>query len=270
MDMVMEKNEKKLEGIAQTMLLTVYARAKHSMAKNHKFYDEKAIEITNKLDYDFTKASKDTMMSSGTAARTIVFDELIKDYIEKNPDAVIVNIACGLDTRFYRLDNGKITWYNLDLPETIAVRRQFLKEEGRVRQVACSALDDNWPKYITKRGKMLFIIEGLTMYFEREEVAQLLKIIRDNFDNAYVMMETTSPMWVKQEKLEKSVQATGARFKFGANTFLEMQDIAEGFHSIKDDNIIRGMIALKPILKPFKNIPIIKKVTEKILIFEKN
>lgn len=49
------------------------------------------------------------------------------------------------------------------------------------------------------RGKMLFIIEGLTMYMSSDEVKTMLGIIRDNFDNAYVCMETLCPLFVKKK-----------------------------------------------------------------------
>lgn len=67
----------------------------------------------NKIDYDFSSAEEDSTMSNGVIARTLVFDELVEDFIDRNPDCTIVNIACGLDTRFYRMDNGKLRWYNL-------------------------------------------------------------------------------------------------------------------------------------------------------------
>lgn len=102
-----EKIKPVLTGAAETMLQSFYARAKYSRTKNHKFYDAKAIELVEKIDYDFSKAEKDSTMSDGVIARTIVFDELVKDFIDKNPDCTVVNIACGLDTRFYRMDNGK-------------------------------------------------------------------------------------------------------------------------------------------------------------------
>ena len=81
-----------------------------SLKKGHKFYDAKAVELVNKIDYDFSSAEGDSTMSNGVIARTLVFDELVEDFIDRNPDCTIVNIACGLDTRFYRMDNGKLRW----------------------------------------------------------------------------------------------------------------------------------------------------------------
>ena len=113
----------KIHGVPETMMQTLFARAAHSQKKEHKFYDAKAIEIVKQLDYDFSKAEKDAAMSSGVIARTILLDQMVGAFLEEHPDATVVNIACGLDTRVYRLDNGQVRWYNLDLPEVIDIRQ---------------------------------------------------------------------------------------------------------------------------------------------------
>ena len=264
-----EKIKPVLNGTAETMLQCFYARAMHSKNPKNKFHDAKAEELVEKLDYDFSNAKKDTTMSGGIVARSVVFDELVGDFISKNPDCTVVNIACGLDTRVYRMDNGKLTWYNLDLPETIEVRDSVYQESGRISTIACSVLDPAWPEQVKVRGKMLFIIEGLTMYMSAEDVKTMLGIIRDNFDNAYVCMETLCPWFVKKEGLEKSIKATGATFTWGANCFNDLKDIADGFKKVKDDNIARGMPTLNSAYRLVTWMPVVKKFAEKILVFEK-
>lgn len=258
-----------LQGVSETMLQTLYARAAHSKQKNHKFYDAKAIELVQQLDYDFSRAEKDMVMSGGVIARTVVFDELVSAFIDRNPDCTVVNIACGLDTRAYRMDNGRITWYNLDLPEVIALRDEIFQESGRISTISASAMDEAWADAVKVRGKMLFILEGLTMYLSRDEVGQILRIIRDRFDSAYVLMECISPIWVSRQGVEKSIQDTGAKFKWGANSFAELGGLASGFRKVKDDNILRGMEAVAPVYRLFDWLPIVKRITQKILIFEK-
>jgi O-methyltransferase involved in polyketide biosynthesis len=265
-----EKVKPILNGTAETMLQSFYARAQYSKKKNHKIYDAKAVEIVERIDYDFTSAGKDTTMSGGVIARTIVFDELVKKFIDDNPDCVVVNIACGLDTRFYRMDNGRITWYNLDLPETIEVRDQIFEPVERVSNIGCSVLDSQWTEQIKVRGKMLFIIEGLSMYLTTEENKKMLNNIRDNFDNACVLMECLAKKWVHKERVEQSIEKTGAAFQFGADCFEDLGDAAKGFQKVKDDNIIRGMTCMFPVLLPFAGLPFLKKATQKILIFEKS
>lgn len=265
----MEKIKPVLNGAAETMLQSFYARAMYSKNPRHRFHDEKAEEIVDKLDYDFGQASHDAAMSGGVIARTVVFDELVSDFIAKNPNCTVVNIACGLDTRFYRMDNGTITWYNLDLPETIEVRDSVYHESGRVSTIGCSAFDPAWVDRVNARGKMLFIIEGLTMYLSAEQVGAMLGIIRDNFDNAYVLMECLCPKFVGKEKVEKSIQSTGAQFSWGANSFDDLGTLAKGFRKVKDDNILRGMHILHPAYRLITWLPIMKQITQKILIFEK-
>lgn len=258
-----------LYGTAETMLQSFYARAQYSKSRRHRFYDAKAVELVEKLDYDFSKASGDSVMSAGVIARTLVFDELVKGFIDRNPDCTVVNIACGLDTRAYRMDNGRIAWYNLDLPPVIALRNQIFEESGRISAISGSAMDDSWTDAVKKRGRMLFIIEGLTMYLTAEEVGRLLRVIREGFDNAYVMMECISPMWVSREAVEKSIRDTGAKFKWGAYSFDDLGALAAGFRKVKDDNILRGMEAIAPVCRLFDWLPAVKKMTQKILIFEK-
>jgi len=87
-----------LSGVPETMLQTVYARAKETQNRG-AVRDEKAVEIIRRLDYDFSLADKDSAMSSGVIARTIVLDKLVKTYLSAHPGSVAVNIACGLDPK---------------------------------------------------------------------------------------------------------------------------------------------------------------------------
>ena len=73
-----------LSGVPETMLQTVYARAKETEQRG-AICDKKAVEIVKKLDYDFSLADKDTAMSSGVIARTIVLDRRVKQYLEEHP-----------------------------------------------------------------------------------------------------------------------------------------------------------------------------------------
>ena len=96
------KEKVNVTGVPETMVQTLYARAKETRKKNAKINDEIAVELVKKLDYDFSKADKDNAMTYGVIARTIVLDQMVKQYLEKNANTVVINIACGLDTRCYR------------------------------------------------------------------------------------------------------------------------------------------------------------------------
>lgn len=115
-----------LSGVPETMPQIVYACARESEGRG-TIHDPKAEEIIRRLDYDFSLADSDTAMRSGVIARTLVLDRLARSWLAQHPGAVVVNLACGLDTRCCRVD-GYAHWYNLDLLETIAVRERLLPE----------------------------------------------------------------------------------------------------------------------------------------------
>ena len=98
-----------LSGVPETMLQTVYARARESAGRG-AIRDEKAEQLIGSLDYDFSLAEKDTAMRSGVIARTIVLDRLVGAWLGRHPGAIVVNLACGLDTRCYRM-KGYQHWY---------------------------------------------------------------------------------------------------------------------------------------------------------------
>ncbi len=279
---------KKIEmtGVPETMIQTLYARAMESEREGHLIYDKKAMEIVKEMDYDFAKAKEDAMMRNGVVARTIVLDELVQNYVTAHPNAVVINIACGLDTRFYRVDNGKLRWFNLDLPVTIEVRKKFLEETGRVSVLPYSAMDEAWAEEVHKtlseeekadkkdkeNGKAneketrptLVIMEGLTMYLSLEEVRKIFEIIRNHFTDATVLVETMSPFVVKHIK-EKSIEASKAKFTWGIKNGRTLAKELPGFEAVKDISLVEGMKKLYPVYGIIGKIPAVRNISNQII-----
>lgn len=268
---------KKIEmtGVPETMIQTLYARAMESEREGHLIHDKKAMEIVKEMDYDFTKAKEDAMMRNGVVARTIVLDELVQNYVTAHPNAVVINIACGLDTRFYRVDNGKLRWFNLDLPVTIEVRKKFLEETGRVSVLPYSAMDEAWAEEVHKTldaetnlhnetRPTLVIIEGLTMYLSKENVQKIFTIIRKHFTDATVLVETMSPFVVKHIK-EKSIEASKAKFTWGVKNGRILAKELPGFEPVKDVSLVEGMKKLYPIYGIIGKIPAVRNISNQII-----
>ena len=263
------KTKVSVQGVPETMLQTLFARAAESEKKNHHIYDKKAIEIVSRLDYDFSKAESDKLMSSGVIARTIVLDRLVNDYLTKHPDAIVVNIACGLDTRCYRMKGKYLRWYNVDLPETMKIRSQFLTETDPVYQIAKSAMDDSYIDDIDYHGKnILVIIEGLTMYLYEKDIRKMFSIIDKSFQKVTVMVETMSPFVVKHMK-EKSIEGSNAKFTWGVKNRKELQRIIPAFSVRQEVSLVEGMKELMPIYHVIGKIPIVRNISNKIIVLEK-
>ena len=244
----------KLSGVPETMLQTVYARAKESSGRG-AIHDAKAEELIEKLDYDFSLADKDTAMRSGVIARTIVLDKLTKSWLAAHSGAVVVNIACGLDTR-------------LDLPETMAVREKLLPESGTISQIAMSAMED-WGGEISEQNvPVLILMEGLTMYLNAKDVQQIFAVISGRFSQATVFVETMNPVMVRHFK-EKSIDASNAKFTWGIKNGKALAELLPDFRFVEEHSLTEGMAAFAPIYKLLDRLPVVRNISNKIIVLEK-
>lgn len=254
----------KLSGVPETMLQTVYARAKESKGRG-AIRDRKAEEIIENIDYDFSLADSDSAMHSGVIARTIVLDKLVSAWLDKHKNAAVVNIACGLDTRCCRM-SGYSHWYNLDLPETIAVREKILPEQGTVSQIAMSAMDD-WGSKISEQN-VLIIIEGLTMYLSESDVKRIFEVISKRFKKATVFVETMNPAVAKRFK-EKSIEGSKAKFTWGVKNGKTLSELLPDFSFVEEHSLTEGMAEFVPIYRVLDKIPFVKNISNKIVVLEK-
>ena len=237
--------------------------------QNAKIKDEIAVELVEKLDYDFSMADKDNAMNYGVIARTIVLDRMVEQYLKKHENTVVVNIACGLDTRCCRMKGKYLRWYNVDLPETMKIRSQFLTETDSVYQIAKSVMDDSYIDDIDYHGKnILVIIEGLTMYLYEKDIRKMFSIIDKSFQKVTVMVETMSPFVVKHVK-EKSIEGSNAKFIWGVKNGKELQRIIPAFSVRQEVSLVEGMKELMSIYHVIGRIPAVRNISNKIIVLEK-
>ncbi len=126
-----------LGDVQETALIPLAIRANETERKMARIHDDKAVEIIRELDVDTEKLNR-FFSHEGVIARTILFDETVKKLLRKYLDAVCINIGCGLDDRFSRVDNGKIRWFNVDLPDLIEMRKKFFYETEREHMLAAN------------------------------------------------------------------------------------------------------------------------------------
>lgn len=257
----------KLEGVMETLLITLDIRARDYKAENSVLKDKKSAEIVEKLDYDFSDFQHDSKNYIGVLSRAKVMDREIRKFIEKHPCCHIVSIGSGLDTRFNRLDNGKIHWYDLDFPEVIDIRRKFFEENDRVKFIPKSVLDPTWTKDIKTNGeKLLIISEGVIMYLRPQEVKQFLTILTDHFDNFELHLDSISKNTIKHANKNKAVKKTNSEYFFGVS---RGKEIVELNPKLKQIGYINFTDELKNFLKGFEKvfIPLIYLFNNRLVMY---
>lgn len=213
-----------LTGVMETLLPVLYSRVFETHQDNPIFRDPIALAWVERIDYDFSQYDDAPLNHLGVAIRTEIFDDAVRDFIGKHPSATIVNIAAGLDTRFYRMDNGQLTWIELDLPESVAVRRQLMDETERHYTLEASALDTDWMDSLAQDAPILFIVEGLLMYLTEAQIKAMLGAIAERFPRAELLLEVIGVSQAKNTHLNDAISKTDAQFKFGIRDASEMGD----------------------------------------------
>jgi len=205
--------------IEETMLGPLWARATYSKLYPEILDDKQAIKIIEKLDYDFTEISNflEEWRSLGLLVRAKGFDEAIKKYIENFPNSTVVNVGCGLDTTFSRVDNNTIKWYNLDLPNAIKYRNQYIGETPRSKNISKSVFDYSWIDDIefTPENGIIFFAGGFIYYFEKEEIRNLIISLAENFPGGEFIFEAISKLATRVLNRRARKAGSDIRVRYG-------------------------------------------------------
>ncbi len=205
-----------LRGAPETALLPLYSRALESVREDAIIRDLKAEQIVAGLDYDFPKLDGATLYHTIISLRVRRFDQVVRDFLTRHPEGVIVNLGCGLDTRFDRVDNGRAQWIEVDFASVIELRRKFLRDSPRRRFVAASITDDDLLNHLPEPSRPhLFLAEGVLMFVEPAAVERLIASIRFRFPGAELLFDAVKPLEVKARRFHPTLRTTSARLLWG-------------------------------------------------------
>lgn len=234
-----------LNSVAETMLITLFLRAMESQRPDALIKDAKAEALVKQIDYDFDRVGQVPMSELNKVTiilRNRKFDSYVRDFLSGYPKAVVVHIGCGLDTRFERVveRNSLVEWYDLDLPEVIAIRMKLIGDETeRYHLLGYSVLDYTWLDAVTAHRKRpyLFLAEGVSMYFKEEQVKSLVMTLRDHFPGAELVFDAFSPFHIWRSNLRISlskVNKSFPRFYWGTWSGKELETWGEGIQLLED------------------------------------
>ena len=188
--------------IANTLFIPLYMRFKESRRPNVIMIDHLACELINRIDYDFSQFDKAPLSELGCVVRGCYFDRKVQEFILREPSPIVVNIGCGLDTRFQRItERRNATFYELDLPEVIDLREEFLPIEPADINLRGSMLDTDWMDRLKSKhpqSRFIFIIEGVVMYFTNEQVKSVLSHLAKRFPGGEIHLDVCGSMFQKK------------------------------------------------------------------------
>lgn len=137
--------------------------------------------------------------------RVRAFDAEVRRFLAARPGGTVVALGEGLETQFRRVDDGRVRWVSIDLPETMALRRRVLPDGPRQRSLEFSATDPAWPKHVGTAEPVLITAQGLLMYFPLDEVASLVERCARHFPGQTLVFDAVSA-WMRAARTRANGQ----------------------------------------------------------------
>lgn len=189
-----------LTGVPETLLWNLWNRAAEARRPDSVLEDPRAVELVDEIDYPFDRFGG-TGMAQWHALRVLAFDREVRRFLTDHPGGTVVALGEGLETQFWRVDDGRLTWLSVDLPETVTVRRALLPDEPpRRTSLPCSALDPRWMAEVDASRGVLITAQGLLMYLQPSEVEQLLATCAERFPGGTMLFDALSRSLVERSK----------------------------------------------------------------------
>ena len=185
-----------------------------------------------------------TSFTNHIALRARKYDRIVNNYISNHTSCTVINLGCGFDTRFWRINNKKCAYIELDLPEIIAIKKEILKEHLSYELIGCSVLDPSWIEKVTSESSknVILIAEGLFMYLPKIGVINLFKTISNRFYQSQIVLEVvtekyTHGIWKKvvQRKIKRLLGLdAGSSYNFGIKSALELESYGNGIKVVNE------------------------------------
>ena len=237
---IQKESTEKLQGVPETLMITLYGRYTEQSYPDCILKDEKAVEIAEKVDYDFSKYAQGWSSQVGTVIRAKNIDNLLIKFLSNHPQATVVNLGGGLCTRFFRVDNGEVNWYEVDFPEVIELKEKLVEQTNRYHLIASSILEPLWIEQINPdvNQPLFLIMEGVLMYLTEKNnkalFTQIKTMLVPKFSPITVVFDILNKKSAASAKRHDTVSKTSAEFKWGIDNSQELETWNLGI-TLKDE-----------------------------------
>jgi O-methyltransferase involved in polyketide biosynthesis len=229
-----------LNDVPETMLATLYIRALETKRPDALMRDERAVDLVRQYEPAFERIKRIRMDEEDRVSiilRSREIDNMVRGFLADRGRAAVVYLGCGLDARFERVDDGRVEWYDLDVPPVVALRRALLGgETPRYHLLAGSAFDHEWFTAVgsPQERAFLFVAEGLFQYFNEEQVRSLVVALRLHFPGSELVTDAFSPFIVHANNLRMRISRMGIRYHWGLRNGRDIEAWADGIRLLEE------------------------------------
>ena len=203
-----------MNNVNKTLYIPLYGKA-HVSKKGIILHDTKAEEIWNNEGFVLKGKAKSKWLAYNMGMRSVVFDKWLKEKMQKEPDAVILHIGCGMDSRIERIGTQGHLWFDVDFPEVMKERKRYYHETEEYYMIESDARENTWIQALPRGKKAIVVMEGVSMYFELSELKQLLKNLQEQFTELKLLMDCYTVFGAKASKYKNPINEVGVTIVHG-------------------------------------------------------
>ena len=234
--------------VQETLIIPLFGRMVCSEHFPELFSDPEAKRICGSLDYDFSDKRKKMESPFGlfgaleVAQRQYDLRCEAESYLKTHPEAAVVNLGCGLDDTFSKVDNGTCKGYNIDFPDVIKIRNELLPAKEHEVNIACDLNDHSWMDRIDASKGAVFLAAGVFYYFRTEAVRALFDAMAARFPGGVLAFDSCNKRGAKM-MMKTWLKEAGIR---DVSAFFSLEDEAElrgwsrHFASVTAKSYMRG------------------------------
>lgn len=220
----------------ETLLIPLLGKARENEKQTPILIDKKAAEIVKQIDYDFDSLNIPEKTNILMCIRAKLIDDYVKSFLSDGENSVVLHLGCGLDSRFIRIKNANVDWFDVDFKDVINIRQHFFNETDKYHMIASSVTEPEWIEKIPQgKDHYIIIAEGLFMYLKENEIKELISRLKNRIGNFTLIFDAYSKLTAKNANNHPSLKKTGATINWGINDPAELTNWGLGVQLIDEE-----------------------------------
>lgn len=212
-----------MDSVNKTLYIPLYCKAAVSR-RGILLHDPKAQEVWAAEGFPLKGKARSKWLTLYMGMRSAVFDRWLEETLARLPNAVILHLGCGMDSRCLRVDSGNCQWFDVDFPEVMAERRRYFSETERCHMIGSDIREKSWLSQIPAGRPVVIVMEGVSMYLKPEELRAVLSHWKQHFGHLHLLMDCYTNFAAKATRYKNPINEVGVTVVYGMD---DPQDLAE-------------------------------------------
>ena len=233
-----------MDNVSRTLYIPLYGKA-YVSSRGLLLADKKAEEIWEQEGFSLKGKAKSKWLAYYMGMRSAVFVRWVEEAIAARPEAVVLHVGCGMDSRCIRVGTGESLWFDVDFTEVIAERKRYFAESEHYRMIGSDIREEGWLRDIPAGKPAIIVMEGVSMYLKPEELKEVLKRWKACFGEVRILMDSYTVLAAKATRYRNPIRAVGVTRVYGLDDPHDLEAgtglAVAGEHSLTPEWLIRQL-----------------------------